>query len=342
VEVVFVLDTTGSMSNLIEGAKVKIWKIVNQIVSGKPVPEVRVGLVAYRDRGDEYITRFTPLTNDLDAVYGKLRGFRADGGGDGPESVNQALAEGLSKPDWSRDDRTLRIIYLVGDAPPHMDYENDVKYLETCQAAARAGVILNTIQCGDWSETTKVWQEIARKAEGRFVQIDQSGGMTAIETPFDERLAELSGKLSGTTLFYGDARLRETARAKLAEAGVAADAAPAEAKAERAGYLAKSGRIAGADLLGMLEREEITLDKIEKKHLPEDLQELTDEELQAEIAKRLAERKEIQAELLELDRKRAEYIKDALAKRGDEKDAFDEKVLEALRAQAAKIGVTWR
>src|SRR5262249_32587260 len=82
IEVVFALDTTGSMTGLIEGAKRKIWSIANQIVSGKPLPEVKIGLVAYRDRGDEYVTRLTPLTADIDAIYARLSELRAAGGGD--------------------------------------------------------------------------------------------------------------------------------------------------------------------------------------------------------------------------------------------------------------------
>ena len=57
VEVAFVLDTTGSMSGLLEGAKAKIWDIANVIVSAEPTPDVRFGLVGYRDRGDTYITQ---------------------------------------------------------------------------------------------------------------------------------------------------------------------------------------------------------------------------------------------------------------------------------------------
>src|SRR4249919_2536157 len=91
VEVVFCLDTTGSMGGLIEGAKQKIWSIVNQIASGRPIPEVKVGLLAYRDRGDAYITKLFELTTDLDEVHKNLKGFKAEAGGDTPESVNQAL-----------------------------------------------------------------------------------------------------------------------------------------------------------------------------------------------------------------------------------------------------------
>ena len=80
VEVVFCLDTTGSMGGLIDAAKKKIWSISNQITTGKPTPQVKVGLVAFRDRGDEYITKVFDLTEDLDTVYTNLMGFRADGG----------------------------------------------------------------------------------------------------------------------------------------------------------------------------------------------------------------------------------------------------------------------
>src|SRR5262245_4872243 len=66
VEVVFCLDTTGSMSGLIDAAKQKIWAISNQIASGNPTPRVKIGLVAYRDRGDAYVTKITDLTDDLD------------------------------------------------------------------------------------------------------------------------------------------------------------------------------------------------------------------------------------------------------------------------------------
>src|SRR5262245_40904154 len=78
VEVVFCLDTTGSMSGLIEGAKQKIWSISNQIVAGKPTPNLRVGLLAYRDRGDTYVTKLTELTDDLDRIYANIKEYKAE------------------------------------------------------------------------------------------------------------------------------------------------------------------------------------------------------------------------------------------------------------------------
>src|SRR5687768_687589 len=72
VEVVFVLDTTGSMGDLLEGAKKKIWSIASEIARGKPSPRLKIGLVAYRDKGDAYVTKVTDLNEDLDKVYADL------------------------------------------------------------------------------------------------------------------------------------------------------------------------------------------------------------------------------------------------------------------------------
>src|SRR4051812_24642409 len=196
VEVVFCLDTTGSMSGLIDGAKAKIWAICNQIAGGKPTPDLKVGLVAYRDRGDDYITKVFDLSSDLDAIHAQIKKFTANGGGDTPESVNQALDDAVNKIKWSTDKKSLRIIFLVGDAPPHMDYPDDVKYPLSCKKAVEKGIIVNTIQCGTDPECTKYWKDIAAKSEGSFVAIPQSGGVVAVATPFDVRLAELNTELT--------------------------------------------------------------------------------------------------------------------------------------------------
>src|SRR6185295_14338755 len=91
VEVAFVLDTTGSMGPLIEGAKRKIWSIATSILDTNPNADIRMGLVAYRDIGDDYVTKRFDLTTDIQDLYAKLLGLRAQGGGDWPESVNEAL-----------------------------------------------------------------------------------------------------------------------------------------------------------------------------------------------------------------------------------------------------------
>lgn len=337
IDVVFVLDTTGSMSGLIEGAKQKIWSIANSIATARPRPVIRMGLVGYRDRGDEYITTITPLTDDLDAVYSALMGFSAGGGGDGPESVNQALHEAVTKFDWHGSDAALKLIYLVGDAPPHMDYAQDILYPASCEMAAKAGLVINTIQCGREAATTPIWQEIARSAEGEYFQIDQSGGMVAIATPYDEELARLGAALGGTVIAYGDHKAQAAQADKRAAAGRIEDAAAPAALAERAVYQAAGAgekTLTGAqELVADIREGRVNLEDIPADELPPEMQKMTPAERTEHVARQTQEREKIQQRILDLDKQRRDFIKDNTAAAG--KDSFDAKVLEALRKQAA-------
>src|SRR5262249_61915403 len=107
-----------------------------------------------------------------------------------PESVNQALFDAVHKVKWSEDKKTLKIIFLVGDAPPHMDYADDVKYPVTCKKAVEKDILINTIQCGNDAECTRFWKDIASKSEGSFAAIPQARGVVAVPTPYDQRLAK--------------------------------------------------------------------------------------------------------------------------------------------------------
>jgi len=331
VEVVFVLDTTGSMGGLIEGAKKKIWSICNQIASGKPTPDLKVGLVAFRDKGDAYITKVFDLTDDLDTVYGHLKGFKAEGGGDIPESVNQALDDAVNKIRWSDDKETLRLIFLVGDAPPHMDYSDDVKYPVTCRKACEKAIIINTVQCGNDAECAKYWKDICKLAEGSYVRIPQDGGVIqVVSTPHDARLAEINAELARSTLVYGsrerqaDGKAKNEAAARLA----APEAAP------RAAYQAKNQQAAAYDLLDGVKQGKVKLEELKKDELPEQLQKMNLEEQKKYLAALDAKRAALLKEAVELDKKRTEYIEQKRKEQSGKKDSFDEQVLELLRKQA--------
>ena len=340
VEVVFCLDTTGSMGGLIDGAKQKIWSICNQIAGGKPTPDLKVGLVAFRDRGDEYITKVFDLTDDLDAIHGHLKKFVAGGGGDGPESVNQAIDDAVNKIKWSTEKKALRIIFLVGDAPPHMDYKDDVKYPETCKKAVEKGIIINTIQCGGDPQCTQIWKDIAVKSEGSFAAIAQSGGVVAIATPYDARLAEINTSLARTTVAYGAKPKRDMALRAVTEAA----SLPASAGADRAGFAGKASKGAAAgDLLDDLADKKVDLKKIKDEDLPDELKKLkTTKEREEYLEKVSKKRTELQKEATDLDKKRAAHIAEELKKKkGENKDSFDGNVLEMLRKQAKKSGIDY-
>src|SRR5437773_9522942 len=102
VEVAFVLDTTGSMGGLIDGAKLKIWSIARRIGEGRPRPDLRIALVGYRDLGDEYVTRVHDFSRNMDEVHERLMAFQANGGGDTPEHVSAAMGAAVQQLSWSQ------------------------------------------------------------------------------------------------------------------------------------------------------------------------------------------------------------------------------------------------
>jgi len=348
VEVAFVLDTTGSMGGLIEGAKQKIWSIANEIASAPSKPQVKFALIGYRDVGDDYVTKTYDLTDDLDDIYAKLMDFNAGGGGDTPESVNQALHESVNYLTWSDHKDTLRIIFLVGDAPPHMDYADDVQYAETCQKAQSKDIIINTIQCGNLVGTADIWQAIAQQAAGEYVAIEQSGGMQAVSTPMDEAISQLNREMAETVITYGDDRAQNIGKTKVANA---MSSLP-EAAAARYNYFNASNAesdhaptaISGKeDLIAQLQQEELEESEINTEHLPDALRDLDQAELKQHIAKKSEERLAIQQRLNALLTERQSYIDTEnthLAGTGPA-DSFDNKVNEIIRTQAATKGIRY-
>jgi hypothetical protein len=308
---------------------------------------VKVGLVAYRDRGDQYITQVLPLTEDLDKVYSTLMDYEANGGGDEPENVRRALAEGVAKAGWSQSSpHHAQILFLVGDAPPH-DYADEADPLTTADLAVKQGIIVNTIQCGSSATTKQVWEAIAQRGQGQYFLIPQNGGVQTISTPYDEQLSQLGSRLGGTFLAYGGGAGAEGESFRAAQKDVAAKvemtvatrSAPTAA-AERSVNKALNSKAYINDLLQDIENGSIKLESVKTEDLPSELQKLSAAERTKEIQKRLAERSEIRKQILALSKQRTEYIAAEQKKRtGGAQNGFDVAVSAALREPLAKKGI---
>src|SRR5438034_11610204 len=103
---------------------------------------------------------------------------------------------------WNSDSKVLKIIFLVGDAPPHMDYPNSPKYPDLCREAARKDLIINTVQCGDLTERRPIWQEIAKLSEGSYGAIAQAGNMRDGSPPVDKELLQLNELIRQAIIHY--------------------------------------------------------------------------------------------------------------------------------------------
>ena len=337
VEVAFVLDTTGSMGDLIDGAKRKIWSIATTIAETNPDADIAMALVAFRDLGDDYVVRTEPLSEDLQGLYGKLTRLQADGGGDTPESVNKALDTAINSLQWSSGGKVKRIVFLVGDAPPHMDYPQERQYPEIVEQAVANGIIVNTVQAGGMLETMDVWKEIAQYGRGRYMAIPQSGGEVAIiVTPFDEEILGLQHDLDDTVVPYGDLKKRSDLGSKMREKA----AAPASVQIENSEYYAKRKArkevvTGGGDLIGDIVNKDVALDKIAPAELPEPLQSKTRAEQEALIAGLVAKRQTLESGMSDEMAKRDAYIAEQRATDGSKApaDSFDEAVKATLKVQ---------
>ena len=326
---------------------------------------MKIALVPYRDRGDSYVTQTFDLTDDIDAVFANLKTFTADGGGDEPESVNEALAVATSKVSWSKDRDVLKLMFLVGDAPPHMDYANDVKYPETCQRAAVEGIVINAVQCGDSAETAHVWKDIATHAEGHYVKVGQSGDMRLTETPMDKELAATNAELNSTVVLYGTAATQPAASARLMDAASRADVAMPAAAAGRIAYKSKAiasedrsssitsavtaapsaGDIAlsGDDLVAAVADKRLAWKDVKQDQLPVELQKMPVEQQQKFIADREQKRQSLRAKLDKLAADRDAYLAAeqkkhaaAIAAGTEKAEPFDEQVTQIIHEEAAR------
>jgi hypothetical protein len=340
VEVAFVLDTTGSMGGLLEGAKRKIWSIATSVVDTNPDADIRIGLVAYRDIGDEYVTRTFDLTTDIQDIYANLLDLKARGGGDWPESVNEALDIAVNKLQWSKGDDVRRIVFLVGDAPPHMDYAQDTKYPKTLAVAKQRDIVVNAVLAGNARDTERVWQDIAQLGDGRFIPIPQDGGeLVVIETPYDDDIIILQKDINGTVIPYGPKKLQKRVEEKTRQLSQVAAAAPASAS-DMASYLNKRAKVSSeavtgdGDLVSAVASGRTTLGSVKDEELPDELRKLTPEQREAELDRQTQTRKTLNEKLAVLVQKRDAFVADKRRAAAPARtSSFDRAVEDTLKAQ---------
>jgi Mg-chelatase subunit ChlD len=160
VDLAFILDTTGSMNEEIAAVKTTIQKVASALAQ-KDVA-FRVGLVEYKDRTDPFVTRVYDMTTDVGRFQADVAHLSAGGGGDYPESVNEGLHVGLTRLEWSGD-AVLKLAFLVGDAPPHLDYQEDADYAVEMKNAAHRGIQVFTVAASGMDALGQVvWRQIAQ------------------------------------------------------------------------------------------------------------------------------------------------------------------------------------
>jgi Mg-chelatase subunit ChlD len=194
-DIVFAVDNTGSMGPYINNAKQKILEIIRTIQREELCHRLRIGLVSYRDHPPQektYVTKKYELTSETQRIEKNIMAMNADGGGDGPEAVADAL-EIANRMEFLLD--SAKIVVLIGDAPPHGVEPNDtwsdgcpegIKWEEEIEKAFDKGIIVHTVGCfpeiSSYQNAIETFEKIAEGTKGRFIPLKEADLLVKVIT----------------------------------------------------------------------------------------------------------------------------------------------------------------
>jgi Mg-chelatase subunit ChlD len=171
IDVAFVLDTTGSMSEEISAVKATLRKVAATLDNGNV--NVRVGLVEYKDKSDQFLTRVYPMTSNIREFEKKVAHIDAGGGGDMPEDMNSGLSKALTGLSWSKSS-VARLVFVIADAPPHLDY--GTRYTDSMLRASKNGIKLFTVAASGMNDIGQlVFRQLAQYTGGTNMFVLRGG-----------------------------------------------------------------------------------------------------------------------------------------------------------------------
>lgn len=176
VEIMFVIDTTGSMGDELRYLQAEIDDVIGRVQDSLPNTTIRIALLFYRDKGDEYVTRYFDFNENVDVVKKNLNDQKAYGGGDYPEAVHTALSEAVSKQ-WSSGNVT-RLLFHVLDAPPHPTDSVAKEYRDALYSASKQGIrIIPVASSGVNKETEYLLRMEALLTGGTYTFLTDDSGI---------------------------------------------------------------------------------------------------------------------------------------------------------------------
>ena len=342
VQIAVLLDTSSSMSGLIEQAKTQLWKLVNEFITAKQdgkTPIVQVALYEYGKsslRAEEnWIRQIQPLTRDLDKISEELFALTTNGGDEYCGAVIQRATRDLA---WDTHPKVYKAVFIAGNEP---FTQGPIDSKKSCQEAIAKGIIVNTIHCGSESQgIAGNWNQGALLADGKYLVIDQNQAIVHIEAPQDKEIVKLNEELNKTYISYGkEAPMAKTRQ--LAQDTNAAAKAESGARVQRVISKASSSYSNTAwDLVDACKQKDFDITKVKEADLPEEMKKMTMDERKDYLAKKTAERAEIQQRVLTLNKEREAYVA-TKRKESAKADTLDTAMVKALRTQAEKKGIAW-
>lgn len=176
-DLAFVVDATGSMGDEISYLQSELLDVLKKIEGQLKNTTVRYGSVFYRDKGDEYVTRKFDFSDKAEDLVGFIKKQHAEGGGDTPEAVVEALKVSVDELKWSNENST-KIMFLILDAPPHHSDENIKELYSKIKAAAKKGITIIPLAASDTDKQTEyLMRTFALLTNGTYTFLTNDSGI---------------------------------------------------------------------------------------------------------------------------------------------------------------------
>ena len=177
VELAFIVDATGSMSDELEFLKKDLENIIERAANAVPDADIQTGSIFYRDAGEAYVTKHSDFSSTVNTTLDFIAAQRAAGGGDFPEAVHTALEVALKDLTWSPTART-RLAFLLLDAPPHARPDVLESLKKSLGKAAAQGIKIIPIAASGIDKKTELLMRVfAMLTNGTYVFITNDSGI---------------------------------------------------------------------------------------------------------------------------------------------------------------------
>lgn len=335
IQLAILLDTSGSMDGLIDQAKSRLWKIVNELATARKnrlAPRLQVALFEYGQdsipAAAGYLRCIVPLSGDLDRISEELFKLKTNGGQEYCGQVIQTAARGLQ---WSSRGGDLKMIVIAGNEPFS---QGGIDYKNSCREAIARGIIVNTIFCGNYQEGLQgEWKAGADLADGQYLAIDADQTPPPVSAPQDSEIARFSQELNQTYLGYGKDGSGGKARQK--EQDLNAATLSDEVVAQRAAAKASPQYSNSAwDLVDAKKTGQVKLEEMNEADLPREMKGMTMKERNEYVAALQDKRETLQKKIARLHGERERFVADQLKSR-TAASTLDAAIIRALHLQAA-------
>ncbi len=176
-DLMFVIDTTGSMGDELEYLKKELGNVISTVSNDNEGLSTSLSLNFYRDEGDEYVVKSNPFSPDIEGSLKLLDNEYSDGGGDYPEAVHLALEDAINDHEWREE--SVKLMFLVLDAPPHQESEEVIDTIrDSIKKAAEAGIrIIPIASSGIDTETEFLLRAMSFATGGTYTFLTDHSGV---------------------------------------------------------------------------------------------------------------------------------------------------------------------